>query len=84
MIKLDENFSLTNDNSQWVLNYEKEGEMNPKTNKVTISTDTWYCGRLENALSRYASEATKPANSVLELQELVNTVKNNINNLKIK
>ncbi len=66
-MKLDKNYSLDNDANQWILNYEREGEINPKTNKPTISRDKWYCRSLQSALKRYLNESVKPS---LDVQEL--------------
>ncbi len=70
MIKIDEEYFLTNDSNQWVLNYEKEREINKDTGKPTVSTNKWYCGNLNLALVRYLNESVKFSNSVLKLQSL--------------
>ena len=83
MIKLDENYYLTNDSNQWSLHYEKEGEINPSTGKPTIKRDTWYCGKLKACLKRYYNEATKPAKDVIDLGFKLKSVEETIQNLKL-
>jgi len=73
MIKIDENYFLTNDSNQWILNYEKEGDVSEKTGKPVISKDKWYCSGLNGVLQRYLKEAPKTATSIEELYALTNT-----------
>lgn len=71
-MKLDDNFYLEADTNQWILHYEKEGDINPKTNKPIKHIDKWYCGSLKSALNRYLNESVKSATTVQELSALVN------------
>lgn len=42
-MKLDENYSVNHDGTQWVLSFEKPtGEIHPKTKKEIISRNQWY------------------------------------------
>lgn len=71
MIRLDEIFSIAPDTHCWVL--LKEEPTGKKNNKgiETISRDRWYCSDLEAVFKRYRNEATKYAESVEHLQELI-------------
>lgn len=84
MIKIDENFYMTSDNSNWVLNREVKGELNPATGKHKVSKDVWYCGTLEGCLKRYINEAPKVAKSIEELLEVLKSCVETINNLNLK
>lgn len=66
-MRIDENYSIENDSNQWVLEYTSKGDINPKTNKPTISTNKWYCSNLKQCLSRYLDESLKPADSIQTL-----------------
>ena len=81
---IDENYKLENDSNQWVLIYEKEGEINPKTDKPIISKDRWYCSNLESALNRYANEASKVADNIERLQIELVRIHGAINSLSLK
>ena len=81
---LDENFTLTNDSNNWMLNYEKEGEINPKTNRPTLTKETWYFGNLNQALNRYVNESAKQSETVKDLQIQLAMIQDTINFLTIK
>ena len=66
-MKLDENYRLESDSNQWTLIYEKEGAINPKTDKPIVSSDKWYFGNLKQALMRYTDQSVKPSETVEEL-----------------
>ena len=80
-MKIDENYSLENDANNWILKYEREGDINPDTGKPIISTDKWYCSSLQSALTRYFNETTKPTKAVRELLLSVNTAMDSIKKL---
>ena len=82
MLKLDENFYLTNDNSNWILNREVKGEIIAKGNQK-ISKDVWYCGTLKACLNRYVNETTKVAGSVSDLIVILDNTYSLIKNLKV-
>jgi len=83
MIKLDEHYYLTNDSNQWVLNFEKEGEINPKTGKPTIKKDTWYCGTIQGCIRRYYNESTKDCSNLQELKESIDKIESKLDELKL-
>lgn len=71
MIKLDEIFSIMPDTHCWVLlKEEPTGKKNDKGIEI-VSRDRWYCADLEDVLKRYRNEATKYAESVEQLQEII-------------
>ncbi|NQY43619.1 MAG: hypothetical protein HRT87_09780 [Legionellales bacterium] len=78
MIKLDENYYLSNDSNSWNLNYEKVGEINKDTGKPTISKNIWYCGNLKNALKRYMNEVPKTCKDVIAIRLILGEVENTI------
>ena len=81
-MKIDDNYRLENDSNQWTLIYEKEGEVNPKTVKPTISTNKWYCGNMKQALKRYLDESLKECNSIETVLLELKRVESVIDNLK--
>lgn len=78
-MRLDENFTLTNDSNNWILNYEKEGDINHKTNRPTLTKETWYFGKLDQALNRYVNEATKQSEDVNDLRVQLSRIQDTIN-----
>lgn len=82
MIKLDEEFSLEQDKFCWMLNFRREGEINPETLKPIVSSKTTYHGSLKFALLNYMDECLKPADSVKDLLVRLNMVENRILKLK--
>jgi len=83
MIKLDNKFHLENDANQWILHFQEEGELNPKTGKNTIRTNVWYSGTIKNCLNRYITEAVKPSKDVKELIKNISNLEKIINNIKL-
>lgn len=84
MIKLDENFYLDPDSNNWTLHYELKGKVNPETGRPKISKDSWHCSNLQSAINRYLTESTKPSESVVDLMNKLEEIKQVIINLKIK
>lgn len=83
MIVLDKNYRLENDSNNWVLIYEMEGDINPKTNKPTVSTDKWYCTSLTTALNRYVNESTKASETAEDLMVQLIRIQGEINSLQL-
>ena len=59
MIKLDENYRIEPDSSNWALHCEKAGGRNPKTGEQGTSRTVSYHGRLEYALRQYLDDSLK-------------------------
>lgn len=70
-MKIDNNYSIENDSHQWILKYEREGDINQKTGKPTKSESKWYCGTLKQALQRYLDECLKPAKDAQTIIQLI-------------
>lgn len=59
MIQLDEFYRIEEDAASWNLIYEKEGEINDKTGKPSISRDASYHANLKQALVVYLDKSLK-------------------------
>lgn len=59
MIQLDEFYRIEEDAVSWNLIYEKEGEINDKTGKPSISRDASYHANLKQALVVYLDKSLK-------------------------
>ncbi len=70
-MKIDNNYSIENDSHQWILKYEREGDINQKTGNPTKSESKWYCGTLKQALQRYLDECLKPAKDAQTIIQLI-------------
>lgn len=66
-IQLDDNWYVEADATSWNLHYEKEGDINPKTGKPTMTHDVSYHARLVDALKCYLNEVPKSATTVGQL-----------------
>lgn len=74
-IKINENWTVTKDSFQWILTYEAEGELNPKTGKLSKTTRTTYHATLAQVLHHFA-DSSLVGNSIQDLQRsLVETRK---------
>ncbi len=70
-MRIDENYSLENDAHQWILKYERQGDINQKTGNPTKSESKWYCGTINQALQRYLDESLKPAQNIEQLKGIL-------------
>lgn len=59
MIKIDEHYTLTPSKHCWTLKYEKEGDINPDTDRPTITRRESFHGSFEQAIRKYADERLK-------------------------
>ena len=82
-IQLDENYSIESDTACWVLNYEKEGEINPKTGKPIISPDASYHANLRQALAKYLDNALKPCKDAQDLMRRITEVEKTIEKVRV-
>ena len=80
-ITIDENYSISGDKYNWVLHFERKGELNQKTGKPIISKDEWYFPKLELCLKEYANQKTKTATNYKELVSLLVDINNTIKSL---
>lgn len=71
MIKIDEIFSIMPDTYCWVLiKEEPTGKKNDKGIEI-VSRDRWYCANIESVLKRYRNESCKDAETIEQLQEII-------------
>ena len=70
-IKLDDNYKVYPDTACWILAYEKVGNVNPKTGKPTITSNTSYHATLVQSLSAYLDKCLEPADSI---QSVINRI----------
>lgn len=72
VIKINENWTIESDTLQWILKFEKEGEVNPKTGRPTLTKDSFYYNKLSEAIRAYinkmlqSQEGTFTPDDVLE------------------
>ena len=67
MIQLDEYYRIEEDAASWNLIYEKEGEINAKTGKPSISRDASYHANLKQALVMYLDKSLKGSTDVQDV-----------------
>jgi hypothetical protein len=82
-MKLDENYAIEQDAYNFILHYENEGDVNPKTGKPTVTVRDTFHPTLEQALLTYASRCQNVSEGVDRLldsmQETRETIKKAIN-----
>ncbi len=61
MIRIDDNYFITNDNMNWILNYEGKPRVKNLMGKVQVVTpkDKWYYSTLTLALEAYCGRSLK-------------------------
>lgn len=67
MIQLDEYYRIEEDAASWNLIYEKEGEINDKTGKPSISRDASYHANLKQALVVYLDKCLKGSTDIQDV-----------------
>ena len=67
-MKLDKNYTLIGDESQWTLYYEKKYYDNVKKKEVT-SKNTYYFRNMKDAVNSYIDKKLKEKETVLEAIE---------------
>lgn len=78
-MKLDENYRIETNKFQYTLIKEEgTGNINGKTGKETISTDSWYFPTLSLALKKYVNESLKESQSIKEVLEKIDQLNNKI------
>ena len=81
-MKLDDNYFITRDKYNVVLNYREEKGLNADTGKITISTDEWYYGNMKDALKAYLNKSGVHNESVDDVIAHIQRVEHKIDNLK--
>lgn len=88
MIALDENYTIKRDKYCWMLVYKHKGEINPETNKPTITIKRTYHGNIKQAIDKYIDNQLIPCESSLEILEKLDELNKNVelltNILKLK
>ena len=67
-MKLDENYTLIGDESQWTLYYEKKYYDNVKKKEVT-SKNTYYFKNMKDAINSYIDKKLKEKETIHEVIE---------------
>lgn len=68
-MRLDDNYTIEQDPHNIILRYEKEGDINPKTGKPTITKHEYYYKDVQDALKAYINKSidvNEDVESVLE------------------
>lgn len=66
-----------------MLQYEKKGDINPKTGKPKTTRDVSYHANLKQALSKYLDESLKPSTELQGVLNRIAQVEQTIQNLPI-
>lgn len=74
-MKLDENYTLIGDESQWTLYYENKYYDNVKKKEVT-SKNTYYFKNMKDAVNSYIDKKLKEKQTVSEAIEELKTLLN--------
>ena len=74
-MKLDENYTLIGDESQWTLYYEKK-YFDEKKKKEVVSKNSYYFNKMSDAISSYIDKKLKEKETVFEVIEGLKTLLN--------
>ena len=74
-MKLDKNYTLIGDESQWTLYYEKKYYNEEKKKEVT-SKNTYYFNKMKDAINSYIDKKLKEKETVSEVIEELKTLLN--------
>ena len=74
-MKLDKNYTLIGDESQWTLYYEKKYYDNVKKKEVT-SKNTYYFNKMKDAINSYIDKKLKEKETVSEAIKELKTLLN--------
>ncbi len=80
-MEIDEFFTVENDQNGWTLSYDKPGEINPQTGKVTHTTWQTYHISLAQCLKKYLDSSFKPLSEVGLILDTIERVEANIDAL---
>ena len=82
MITLNNNYYITSDSNNWVLNYSEE-KIKDNGEKYT-ATDTWYYSKLSDLLSRFLDQQLKGTTTAKEIMEKIEQTERTIKNIQWK
>ena len=74
-MKLDKNYTLIGDESQWTLYYEKR-YYNEEKKKEVVSKNTYYFKNMKDAINSYIDKKLKEKETVSEAIEELKTLLN--------
>jgi hypothetical protein len=85
MIRIDENYFITNDNMNWILNYEGKPRVKNLMGKVQLVTpkEKWYYSTLTLALKAYCGRSLKPAESITQVLSKIDELHLHIRSLHL-
>ena len=83
-MRLDEFYTVIDDGNCWTLAYEKEGDVNPKTGKPTISRDASYHANLKQALTAYFHKNLAGDRTWQEIIDRMNEIEKRIEQIGTK
>lgn len=81
-IKLDDNWRIDNSSGSATLVFEKEGEINEKTGKPTISKDIFYYSTVKQALIGYTNRCLVYLDDIPSILNKLESIENLIKNTK--
>lgn len=82
MITLNNNYYITNDSNNWILNYSEE-KTKDNGEKYT-ATDTWYYSKLSDLLSRFLDQRLKGTTTAKEIMQRIEQTEKIIQKLEIR
>ena len=74
-MKLDENYTLIGDESQWTLYYEKK-YFDEKKKKEVVSKNSYYFNKMSDAINSYIDKKLKEKETVYKVIEELKTLLN--------
>ena len=83
MIKLDQHWHIDTSGSSATLIFEKEGELNPKTQKPIQRKEVFYYSTVKQALTGYANRSLIHSESIEEILDKLDKIETVIKNLKL-
>lgn len=78
---LDNNYTITRDSYNVILNFREKGDINPKTGKPIVRTNEWYYKNLEDALIAYTEKVMSYSNDVQNVLNELKTTRQHIASL---
>lgn len=81
MIKLNENYYITTDSNNWMLNYAEE-KVKENGDKY-VATGIWYYPKLSDLLSRALDEQLKNCETAEEIKQAIAQFEKTVENLDL-
>lgn len=80
-IKLDDNWRIDNSSGSATLVFEKEGDINEKTGKPTISKDIFYYSTVKQVLIGYTNRCLVYSDNITSILSKLESIENLIKNM---